>query len=114
MAAESLRFYLDENIPLEVARQLQTRGIDVITVRDLGFLGDSDFNHLQRATSLGRVLCTFDTDYVELAASGITHCGIVVGQPEIHHIGEWVKWLELMHAVYHSEETHNLVEYLKF
>ena len=39
MAVENLRFYLDENVSVEVARQLQARGIDVVTVRDLRVFG---------------------------------------------------------------------------
>lgn len=112
MAVAHLRFYLDENLSIEIARQLRTRGIDVVTVRDLGLLGDSDENHLQRASHMGYVLCTYDTDYIQLATSGIEHTGIVIGQPELHYIGEWVKWLALMHAVYAPEEMYNRVEYL--
>ena len=112
MAVENLRFYLDENVSVEVARQLQARGIDVVTVRDLRLLGDSDENHLRRATNMGRTLCTYDTDYIQLAISGIDHAGIVLGQPELHYIGEWVKWIALMHAVYTPEEMINRLEYL--
>lgn len=112
MAVENLRFYLDENVSVEVARQLQARGIDVVTVRDLRLLGDSDENHLKRAKNMGRILCTYDTDYVQLAVSGIDHAGIVLGQPELHYIGEWVKWIALMHAVYTPEEMINRLEYL--
>lgn len=112
MAVENLRFYLDENVSVEVARQLQARGIDVVTVRDLRLLGDSDENHLRRAKNMGRILCTYDTDYVQLAVSGIDHAGIVLGQPELHYIGEWVKWIALMHAVYTPEEMINRLEYL--
>lgn len=32
----SLRFYLDENVPVEIARQLKARNIEAVTVRDLG------------------------------------------------------------------------------
>lgn len=85
--AVALRFYLDENLPVEIARQLKAWGIDAITVRDLRRLGDVDENHLQRAAAGGRVLCTFDTDFIDLAARGIPHAGIVLGQPEIHSIG---------------------------
>jgi hypothetical protein len=112
LAAAGLRFYLDENLPVEIARQLQSRNIEVVTVRELGALGDSDENHLTRATQMGYVLCTYDTDYVALATQGVEHAGIVIGQPESHHIGEWVNWLELMHAVYTPEDLHNHVEYL--
>lgn len=40
--ADQLRFYLDENLPVEVARQLRLRGVEVVTARDLGLLGASD------------------------------------------------------------------------
>ncbi len=112
MGAHTLRFYLDENVPAEIARQLVLRGIDVVTVRDLRRLGDSDSNHLRRATGMERVLCTFDTDFIRMAVEGQQHSGIVLGQPESHHIGAWVRHLELMHAVYESEDMTNHIEYL--
>ncbi len=75
-----IRFYLDENVQISIAEQLIRRGIDVVTVRDLGVLGDEDVNHLARATRLERVLCTHDADYIELASTGIEHFGIVIGK----------------------------------
>lgn len=75
--AAPIRYYLDENLPVAVATQLRRRGIDAVTVRDLGLLGDSDYNHLGRATRLGYVFCTNDADFVELAKVGATHAGIV-------------------------------------
>ena len=108
----ALRFYLDENLPVEIARQLRVRGIDAVTVRDLRRLGDSDENHLQRATTDGRVLCTFDTDFIKLAVEGQSHAGIILGQPELHYIGGWVSYLELMHAVFSAEEMRDRIEYL--
>jgi len=108
----SLRFYLDENVPVQIARQLQTRGIDAVTVRDLGLLGDDDINHLQKATEQNRVLCTYDSDFLQLASSDIQHTGIVFEQQDIHYIGEWVNWLTLIHAVYTSEEMLNRTEFM--
>ena len=108
----SLRFYLDENVPVEVARQLKSRGIDAITVRDMDMLGEDDINHLQHATESGRVLCTHDHDFLQLAASGFQHAGIVFGQQDIHYIGEWVNWLTLMHAVYTTDAMLNRIEYM--
>lgn len=107
-----LRFYLDENLPVAIAEQLKHRTIQAITVRDLGLLGDEDTNHLQRATDMGYVLCTFDTDFVELAVTIIGHSGIIIGQPEKHGIGEWVKGLTLYHAVYTAEDMMNRLDYL--
>jgi hypothetical protein len=108
----SPRFYLDENVPVQVARQLKFRGIDAVTVRDLGLLGEDDINHLHNATELGYVLCTYDADFLQLASSGLEHSGLVFGQQDIHYIGEWVNFLTLMHAVYTSEEMINRIEFL--
>ena len=110
--APTIRFYLDENVPVAVAAQLQRRGVDAVTVRDLGFLGDSDLNHLVRATHLGYTLCTNDADYVDLAIAGIEHAGIVFGQQHKHGIGDWVRFLELLASVFEPHEMRNRIEYL--
>ena len=112
MAAYTLRCYLDENLPFEIARQLQLRGIEAVTVRDLRRLGDSDPNHLRRATSMEMVLCTNDTDYIALATSGQQHTGIVIGQQDVHHIGACVRQRELMHSIYSPQDMRNHSEYL--
>ncbi|MBL8130549.1 MAG: DUF5615 family PIN-like protein [Anaerolineae bacterium] len=54
-----IRLYFDESVEVEVAVQMRARGVDSVTVRDLGLLGDTDINHLQRASEMGRVLCTY-------------------------------------------------------
>lgn len=107
-----LRFYLDENVPIQVARQLQARGIDVVTVRDLRLLGETDENHLQNAAKQSRLLYTYVSDFIELASSDFEHAGIVFGQQEVHYIGDWVRWLTLMHAVYNDEEMRGRIEYM--
>lgn len=112
MAAEAIRFYLDENMPVAIARQLRQQGIEVVTVLDLDLLGDIDINHLTRAADMGYVLCTYDADYIQLASEGVKHAGIVFGQAEKHFVGEWVKGLELIYAVYTAEEMRNRVEFL--
>lgn len=107
-----LRFYLDENVPVQVARQLALRGIDAVTVRDLDLFGDADRNHLINATVQGRVFCTYDSDLLQIASSGIQHAGIVFGQQDVHYIGDGVNWLSLMHAVYTSDEMSGRIEFL--
>jgi predicted nuclease of predicted toxin-antitoxin system len=110
--AEGVQFYLDENVQVVIADQLRLRGIEVVTARDLGALSDSDVSHLARATRMGYVLCTHDDDYLQLAASGTEHAGIVIGRQVKHTIGDWVSGLVLIHAVYSAEEMLNRVEYL--
>jgi uncharacterized protein with PIN domain len=108
----ALKVYIDENLSPKIAEQLQVRGIDAVTVQMLGKRGEIDENHLALATTLGRVLVTSDSDFIELASSGVEHFGIIFGVQEDHSIGDWVKKLELFCFVYSAEEMINRVEYL--
>lgn len=110
--AAAISLYLDENINPKIAEQLERRGITAVTVRDLGLLGDTDANHLNRATEMEYVLVTCDSDFLRMAAEGIEHAGIVFGIQETTSIGDWVKGLELICSVYTAEDMVNHVEYL--
>ena len=108
----AISLYLDENLSPRIAAQLRSRGIDIVTVGDLGMLGDTDENHLTRATEMGRVLVTSDADFLRMAAEGVEHAGIVFGVQQNHTIGDWVKGLELICSVYDADEMQNHVEYI--
>ena len=107
-----VRFYFDENMNPAIAEQLVNDGIDAITVQELDKLGDSDTNHLQRATELGRVLCTHDTDFLRLDAEGIEHAGIVFVSQYRTSVGAIVKALREFHANTTAGEIRGQVEYL--
>ena len=113
MEAASLRFYLDEHLDIEIARQLVRQGIDVVTVPQIRSFGEGDPSQLERSTDMGRVFCTNDSDLVDLASQGVEHAGIVVGQQEKHFIGTWVKFLKHMTEAYRPEEMINMVVYVK-
>ena len=112
MAATDIRFYLDEHLDVEIARQLKRRGIDVITVRDVESFGEDDLQQLHRAIRMGRVFCTNDSDLIEIASDSIEHAGILFGQQEKHFIGTWVKYPIKMHEDFRPDELVNLVTYL--
>lgn len=82
MLAANPRFYLDENVPVAIAGQLRRRGVEVVTVLDLGLLGDTDVNHLSRATQMGYVFCTYDADYLQMASEGQNTLGLCSGRPK--------------------------------
>jgi predicted nuclease of predicted toxin-antitoxin system len=71
-----LRFYFDENIDPVIASQLLRRGMDAVSVHSLDLTGDTDISHLERATEMNRVLCTYDADFFHLNNTGIEHAGI--------------------------------------
>lgn len=114
MADLSIRFYLNELMPVAIAEQLNHRGIDAITVKDLGLQGKSDGYHLQLANEMQRVLCTMDDDYIQLFIDGKEHWGIVfASRKDRRSIGTWVKFLEWVHNTYAADEMRNHIEYLK-
>lgn len=107
MEPDRIRFYLDENLSPEIAKQLAQHGIDVIR----GPLGVADIRHLKRATALGRVLCTRDRDFLRLNAAGEQHAGIIKGLKR-HTISDWVNYLKFAHSVCSPDEMRNNVEHL--
>ncbi len=108
-----LRFYLDENVNPMVSEQLRQHGIDAVTARDLGVLGDADISHLHRAASLGRVLCTHDQDFLSMAAAGYDHAGIVFAEHYGATIGGWVRALRSLHAAVTMEAIKGTISFLK-
>lgn len=108
----AIHLYFDENVEIAVAEQIRIRGIEAVTVRDLDMLGDTDENHLARATQMGYVLCTYDQDYLRLVAEGVEHAGIIFAQDHTATLGDWMRGLELICGVLTAEDMKNHVEYL--
>jgi hypothetical protein len=108
-----IRFYVDENVDPTIAEQIVRHGIDAITVRDLGELGDTDINHLQRATEMERVLVTHDADFLRLDAEGIQHADIAFAKHYGSSIGGIVKALIDFHATTGAEDIKGRVKFLK-
>jgi predicted nuclease of predicted toxin-antitoxin system len=83
-----VKFYLDEHIPKGVVEGLRRRGVDVLTVQEADRSGDSDEKQLAFATREGRVLVTFDDDYLRLDTTGVPHTGIVFSQTGRYTVGK--------------------------
>lgn len=107
-----IRFYLDENIDKSVAEQLRYWGVDAVSVHDLELQGDDDENHLQRATEMGRVLCTHDTDFIRLAGETTEHTGIIFAPHYQANIGGWVRALRAIHARKTVDDLKGLLTYV--
>jgi predicted nuclease of predicted toxin-antitoxin system len=73
---------VDENIHPRVIEFLRMRGIDVVSVEDLGLAGLADVVILRRATGSGRLVLTHDSDFGRLAvAAGEPISGILYVRP---------------------------------
>lgn len=106
-----IRFYIDENVEVEVTPQLAQHGIVAVSAKTLGKLGDTDANHLQRAAEMGYVLCTYDQDFLRMNAEGFEHTGIIFAIQYQSTIGGWVKALRQIHA---ETTTEAMIGQIKF
>lgn len=110
--ADTLRRYLDENVPLAVSYGLRRHGIDAITARDAGRLGDADESHLLFALQEQRIFVTHDDDFISIAASGFQHAGIAYCHQEKYSIGELIQILLALCGVMVMDEMKNHIEFL--
>lgn len=75
---ETLKLYLDQMIPSEVARELREQGHDVLRVSETGQNRADDLQILEKAISENRILITLDEhfgDWVVLPLS--RHPGVI-------------------------------------
>ena len=107
-----IRFFFDQHISPAVARGLRVQNVDVVTAREAGRCGLSDPDRIQYATAEGRVVVTFDQDYLVLDAGGVTHAGIAWCSATKYSIGELINALLLVYFVMSADEMLNHVEYL--
>lgn len=107
-----IRLYFDESVELAVSVQLAAHGFDAVSAHSLEKLGDSDEFHLRRATEMGRVLCTYDADFLVLAMSGAEHAGIIFAQQQKASIGGWVREIRALTARLDAKELQGQVVYL--
>ncbi|MCA9068533.1 MAG: DUF5615 family PIN-like protein [Planctomycetaceae bacterium] len=73
----TIRFHLDECMPVVVATGLRLRNQNCTTSQDAGLLGAADDEQLGYAHRESRVIVTSDDDFLRMANDGHAHSGIV-------------------------------------
>lgn len=109
--SERIKYYLDEHVNPAVADGLRRRGIDAITTVEAKMLGAEDIEHLELATSMGRVVFTQDRDFLRLSARGASHAGVVYFADQ-RDIGRIVVGLHRIYERSTSEYMRNRVAYI--
>jgi predicted nuclease of predicted toxin-antitoxin system len=110
--ADPIRYYADQHIPQPIVDGLRRRGIDVLTVQDAGRCGFLDEDQLAFAAANGRVMVSFDPDFLAIHRAGTPHAGIAWCPATKYSIGEFIQMLVLLHAIVNIEEMQHRVEYL--
>ena len=108
--------YTDHHVERAIVAELRRRRVDVLTTVEDGTGRTNDPMLLDRATSLGRVLVTYDRDLlVEVQrrqSLGIPFAGIVYGRPIRVSIGARIGDLELIAKAGNPEDFQGQVTYL--
>lgn len=113
-----IRLYVDEDaMDKHLVQALRARGIDVITALEANMIERSDEEHLDYATSQGRVLYSFNVaDFYRLhrsyLAQGKPHAGIILAQQQHYSVGEQMRRLLRLIAVKSADMMKNSVEFL--
>lgn len=114
-----IRLYLDEDaMDGDLLEALRIRGADVTAANLEGMVNRPDEDHLDYATSQGRVLYSFNIgDYVRLHTEYLTegknHAGIILAQQQRYGLGEQMRRLLRIISAKSAEEMQNSVEFLR-
>jgi hypothetical protein len=108
---DPIRFFMDQHFPAPASQGLRRHGVDVLTAQEAGRCGAPDADQLAFATAEGRVLVTFDTDFLALHQSGVSHAGIAWCPEQKYGVGQLIQALLLVHGVLDADAMRNHVEY---
>ena len=84
----------------------------MLTAQEADRCGLPDSEQLEFAGKQGRVLVTFDSDFIALHQSGVVHAGIVWCPERKYAIRELIRALLLLDGVLDREGMRNHLEYL--
>jgi hypothetical protein len=107
---------MDAHVHGGITSGLRERGIDVLTAQEDQLDRAPDSELFDRATALGRVMITYDKDFLAEAhrrqSSGIEFTDVVFSQERDVRTGRWINELELIAMCLEPDEIRGRVEYL--
>lgn len=108
-----MKVYADENIEQSIIEGLRRRKIEIISARELGYIGKSDVFHVKKATDSKAVVLTHDVDFLKIASrSDIRHYGIIFSHSKDISIGQCIRGVELISNILTEKEMKNHIEFL--
>ena len=85
---EKVRFHLDENVNLQIARALEKMEIEVSTSSNEPLRTATDEAQWSYIKREGRVLVTHDSDFLRIASKDLDHPGILFCRKDDRSLGE--------------------------
>jgi hypothetical protein len=114
----TVRLYMDVHVPQAITEQLRARGVDVLTAIEDGANELPDDELLEHASTLGRVLFTYDIRFKAMAEDwqrkGRSFAGLLFGHQQGGTIGQYIKDLELIAQASEPADWRNVVQHLPY
>lgn len=111
----ALRLYVDECVDARVVSGLRRRGLDIVSAAEVGLLGHSDEEHLQKARALDRVILSRDQDFLILAhrcaSEAIPFPGLIFIQTK-GTVGEVIRSVTLLAELLSPENIAGWIEWV--
>lgn len=109
----SLALYMDHHVDRRISTGLRRRECDVLTAFEDGYDRRPDEDVLMRATELGRIVFTYDEDFLEIAANwqaaSRRFSGLVYWRSLELSVGVAIRDLELIVQATSAAELENTV-----
>ena len=107
-----LSLLCDEHNPYAIIDGLRGRGIDAVSVQRSGLRSSGDPPILEADRQDGRVLYTWDSDFLALDHAGVQHSGIFFHAEKKYSVGQAIDALFPACQVLSLDEMRNRVEFL--
>ncbi|MBE0478738.1 DUF5615 family PIN-like protein [Candidatus Aerophobetes bacterium] len=107
-----LSLLCDEHIPRPIVEGLRRRGLDVVTVQEIGLSSVKDKVIMDTAQKEGRIIYTQDADFLRLHRTGCKHVGILYHHPLAYSIGEAIRKIALACEVLSTKEMEGRVKFV--
>ena len=112
----ALQFFFDQHVPRAIALGLRLKDVDVVTAAEDGAAEPDDSALMDRASGLGRILVSFDSDLLAEAnrrrQANRHFSGLVFAHPLRVPVGVCVNDLELIAKSGTPEDIRDSVLYL--
>lgn len=108
----ALSLLCDEHIPYPIVEGLRRRGLNVVTVQEIGLSSEEDKTIMDRAQKEGRIIYTQDADFLRLHRTGYKHVGIFYHHSLAYSIGEAIRKITLVCEVLSAKEMEGRVKFL--
>jgi len=86
--------------------------VEVFSAREMGYLGNSDEFHFKKASEIGAVILTYDTDFLRMAIGRkIKYNGIIFSNQKTISVGQFIRGVELIVNTLTCREMANHIEF---